>query len=67
MKKAHIFMSILARDGKAIYKELKRFGLNVTDMGAEQLVYGDIRIEDIGEVVQICAQHGSLKLDFTLG
>lgn len=63
--KAHIFMTILARDGKEIYAKLVKYKLNLTDMGAEQIVYGDINAEDIGAIVQICANHGSLKLDFT--
>ena len=63
--KAHIFATILARDGKKLYDSLARFGLNLTDMGAEQLVYGEINLSDIGEVVQICSDFGDSKIEIT--
>lgn len=63
--KAHIFATVLARNGKELYNKLERFGLNLTDMGAEQLVYGDIELEDVGTVVQICSDHGDVKLELT--
>lgn len=63
--KAHIFATVLARNGKELYKELECFGLNLTDMGAEQLVYGDIKLADVGAVVQVLSRYGNVKFELT--
>lgn len=49
------------RDSRELYNELKRYGLNVTDMGSEVFVYGDIDESDYEKILRICISYGSIE------
>lgn len=54
----------LTIDGKIksrdLYKELKEFGLNVTDFINRTVVYGNIKKEDYKTIILICERYGKV-------
>lgn len=45
-------------DSRGLYMELARYNLNVTDLGTEVLVYGDVY--DVANVLAICRKWGDI-------
>lgn len=48
-------------NSRALYAELKRYGLNVTDMGREVYVYGEIEAKQYDTIIRICAEYGDIE------
>lgn len=64
--KLHIFATVHAENGKELWAKILHTGLNLTDMGAEQLVYGDIELEAFKEILGDILQAGNTSIDITL-
>lgn len=63
--KLHIFATVQAENGKELYSRIEHTKLNLTDMGKEQLVYGDIELEDFTQVVSELVKAGKVSIDIT--
>lgn len=63
--KLHIFATVHAENGKELWAKILHTGLNLTDMGKEQLVYGDIELEDFTQVVSELVKAGKVSIDIT--
>lgn len=60
--KAHIWLEIQGKiDSKALWKQLERYGVNVTDLCQKTLVYGEVDIVTAGTIVTICSMHGNIQ------
>ena len=64
--KLHIFATVQAENGKELYSRIEHTKLNLTDMGKEQLVYGDIKLEAFKEILGDILQAGNTSIDITL-
>lgn len=63
--KLHIFATVQAENGKELYSRIEHTKLNLTDMGKEQLVYGDIELEDFVQIVSELVKAGKVSIDIT--
>lgn len=63
--KLHIFATVQAENGKELYSRIEHTKLNLTDMGKEQLVYGDIELEDFTQIVSELVKAGKVSIDIT--
>lgn len=63
--KLHIFATVQAENGKELYSRIEHTRLNLTDMGKEQLVYGDIELEDFVQIVSELVKAGKVSIDIT--
>ena len=63
--KLHIFATVQADNGKELYSRIEHTKLNLTDMGKEQLVYGDIELEDFVQIVSELVKAGKVSIDIT--
>lgn len=63
--KLHIFATVQADNGKELYERIEHTKLNLTDMGKEQLVYGDIELEDFTQVLSELVKAGKVSIDIT--
>lgn len=63
--KLHIFATVQAENGKELYSRIEHTKLNLTDMGKEQLVYGDIELEDFAQIVSELVKAGKVSIDIT--
>ena len=63
--KLHIFATVQAENGKELYSRIEHTKLNLTDMGKEQLVYGDIELEDFVQIVSELIKAGKVSIDIT--
>lgn len=52
-------------ESKELYDELKRYKINVIDVGNKALVYAtiDIRESDIEDIVKICGKYGECEIE----
>lgn len=51
-------------DSKALWSLIKRYGVNLTDLGNVSLVYGTVKdFHDATDVVVYCALFGDIKTD----
>lgn len=48
-------------NSRALYRELKGFGLNVTDLGKSVYVHGEIEAKDYDRIIRICAEYGDIE------
>ena len=48
-------------DSRALYLEVKKYGLNVTDLGHTVYVYGQIDEEDEDTLIRICVRYGDIE------
>lgn len=63
--KLHIFATIHAENGKELWAKIQHTKLNLTDMGKEQLVYGDIELEDFEKIFGELIKAGKISIDIT--
>lgn len=63
--KLHIFATVQAENGKELYSRIEHTKLNLTDMGKEQLVYGDIELDDFTQVLSELIKAGKVSIDIT--
>lgn len=63
--KLHIFATVQAENGKELYARIEHTKLNLTDMGKEQLIYGDIELEDFAQIVSELVKAGKVSIDIT--
>lgn len=60
--KAHIWLEIQGKiDSEALWHQLERYGVNVTDLCQKTLVYGEVDILTAGTIVTICSMHGNIQ------
>ena len=51
-------------DSKALWSLIKRYGVNLTDLGNVSLVYGTVKdFHDATDVIVYCALFGDIKTD----
>ena len=52
-------------DSKQLYDELKRYKLNVIDMGAKTVVHAtiDIRDDAMENIIKVCNKYGSCYIE----
>ena len=66
MKKVTVFVKVVGRiDGKQLFELVEQFGMNVTDLLEETLVYGECTPEEAGQVVYYSAIFGDIMAEIT--
>lgn len=64
----NIFITIPGKiDSKSLYKELKNYKMNVTDLISRVYVYGVIDLAEpmVEYIIQICYKYGPVKIEIT--
>ena len=60
--KAHIWLEIQGKiDSMALWEQIKRYGVNVTDLCQKTLVYGEVDFITAGTIISICSMHGDIE------
>lgn len=44
---------------------IEKYGVNLTDLEEETLIYGDVDITEAMEVITCCALYGNLKIELS--
>ena len=63
--KLHIFATVQSENGKELWAKIQHTKLNLTDMGKEQLVYGDIELDDFTQILSELVKAGKVSIDIT--
>lgn len=60
----HIFIEIKGNiDSFKLWDAIKGYKLNLTDLGEINLIYGEIALQYIGELISLCASYGMIHAD----
>jgi hypothetical protein len=51
-------------DSRRLWSLIKRYKVNLTDLGDTVLVYGDISFHDAVDVIAFCSMFGEMKSDY---
>jgi hypothetical protein len=66
MKKVAVFVKVVGRiDGEQLFELVEQFGMSVTDLLEETLVYGECTPEEAGQVVYYSALFGDIMAEIT--
>lgn len=66
MKKVTVFVKVVGKiDGKQLFELVEQFGMNVTDLMEETLVYGECYLEQASRVLYHCALFGNIMAEVT--
>jgi len=64
--KVTVFVKIVGKiDGKQLFELVEQFGMNVTDLMDETLVYGECYMEQASRVLYHCALFGNIMAEVT--
>lgn len=64
--KVTVFVKIVGKiDGKQLFELVEQFGMNVTDLMEETLVYGECYMEQASRVLYHCALFGNIMAEVT--
>lgn len=64
--KVTVFVKIVGKiDGKQLFELVGQFGMNVTDLMEETLVYGECYAEQASRVLYHCALFGNIMAEVT--
>jgi hypothetical protein len=64
--KVTVFVKIVGKiDGKQLFELVEQFGMNVTDLMEETLVYGECYLEQASRVLYHCALFGNIMAEVT--
>lgn len=64
--KVTVFVKIVGKiDGKQLFELVQQFGMNVTDLMDETLVYGECYLEQASRVLYHCALFGNIMAEVT--
>ena len=64
--KVTVFVKIVGKiDGKQLFELVEQFGMNVTDLMDETLVYGECYMEQASRVLYHCALFGDIMAEVT--
>ena len=62
----HVYLEIKGDfDSRKLYENIKHYGVNLTDLNDVVLVYGDLCLAQVPNVIYNCALFGNVKADIT--
>lgn len=51
-------------DSKKLWSLIKRYGVNLTDLGKIVLVYGDVSFDDAVDIIAFCSMFGEIESEY---
>ena len=64
----HIYMEVKGNfDARKLWELIECYGVNLLALEDKALVYGEVKLRDLGKLIQTCAFYGKLEATITGG
>lgn len=64
----YIYMEVKGNfDARKLWELIECYGVNLLALEDKALVYGEVQLRDLGELIQTCAYYGKLEATVTGG